>query len=258
LGCDGSNGHSKYKQRSLEDVSDSDNFITSVVPLQLYSTKILRDEIIHWQNPRLSSVRHCRPIRMQFKKETAELAKEEISIVEERIKKIETTVITLEEQTSVVSVSHNAVLTMTDAKICNAVTSTTSGQVCYVCGAAPKQMNRIDEIVKTDVDTTTYKFGLSTLHARIRFFECLLHISYRLEIKKNGKQEEKKTNERYKITNKLFKTSSKMKWVFWSIKLSLAEAERQTTEIQLEGFLKIIENLLELLVSTKILFENSM
>jgi hypothetical protein len=29
-----------------------------------------------------------------------------------------------------------------------------------------------------------------------------------------------------------------MKWVFWSIKLSLAEAERQTTGIQLEGFFK--------------------
>jgi hypothetical protein len=181
---------------------------------------------------------------MQFKKEAAELAKEEISI-------------TLEEQNSVVSVSHNVVLTMTDGKISNAVTSTTCGQVCYVCGAAPKQMNRIEEIVTIDVDVTTYKLGLSTLHAWIRVFECLLHISYSLEIK-NGNQEEKKTNERYKITNKLFNISSKMKWVFWSIKLSLAEAERQTTGIQLEGFLKIVDNLLELLVSTKILFADSM
>jgi hypothetical protein len=71
---------------------------------------------------------------------------------------------------------------MIDGKICKAVTLTTSGQVCYVCGAEPKQMNRIDGIVKRDVDVTTYKFGLSTLHASIRFFECLLHISYRLEI----------------------------------------------------------------------------
>jgi hypothetical protein len=39
-GCDGSTGHSGYMQRSLEDISDSDTFITSVVPLQLYSTKI--------------------------------------------------------------------------------------------------------------------------------------------------------------------------------------------------------------------------
>jgi len=29
-----------------------------------------------------------------------------------------------------------------------------------------------------------YKFGLSMLHTWIRFFECLLHISYRLYAKK--------------------------------------------------------------------------
>jgi hypothetical protein len=47
---------------------------------------------------------------MQFKKERAELAKEEISIVQERIRKLETTVVTLEEQNSIVSVSHNVML----------------------------------------------------------------------------------------------------------------------------------------------------
>jgi hypothetical protein len=50
-------------------------------------------------------------------------------------------------------------------------------------------------------------------------------------------------NESYKL-----KTSSTIRQVFCSIKLSLAEAEPQTTEIQLECFLKIIDNLLELLV----------
>jgi hypothetical protein len=60
--------------------------------------------------------------------------------------------------------------------------------------AAPKQMNRIDEIVKRDVDITTYRIGLSTRHAWIKSLEYLLHISFGLEIKKNGKHE--KTNER--------------------------------------------------------------
>jgi hypothetical protein len=40
-GCDGSTGHGKYKQRSSEDISDSDIFVTSVIPLQSYSTKQL-------------------------------------------------------------------------------------------------------------------------------------------------------------------------------------------------------------------------
>jgi hypothetical protein len=43
-------------------------------------------------------------------------------------------------------------------------------------------------------------------------------------------------------------TSSKIKWVFWPVDLRLAEADRQKTQIELEGFFKFIENLLELLV----------
>jgi len=86
--CDGSTGHSEYKQRSLEDASDNNIFITSVVPLQLYSTKTYGDKLILWQNPR-PSVSNCYPIRIQFKKETTELAKEETSVFEERVKELE-------------------------------------------------------------------------------------------------------------------------------------------------------------------------
>lgn len=39
LNCDWNTGHSDYKQRSLEDVRDCNIYITSVIPLQLHSTK---------------------------------------------------------------------------------------------------------------------------------------------------------------------------------------------------------------------------
>jgi len=45
-------------------------------------------------------------------------------------------------------------------------------------------LNSVDEIVIIGVDVATYRFGPATLHAWIRFFECLFHISRRLEIKK--------------------------------------------------------------------------
>ena len=39
-GCDGSTGHSQYKQKaSSENLSDSDLFLSSVVPLQLHLEK---------------------------------------------------------------------------------------------------------------------------------------------------------------------------------------------------------------------------
>jgi len=44
-------------------------------------------------------------------------------------------------------------------------------------------MNNIENFTKFEVKEESLKFGLSTLHAWIQFFECLLHISYRLEIK---------------------------------------------------------------------------
>ena len=73
----------------------------------------------------------CRPIRIQLKKEAAELAKEGTLVVEERIMKLEKTAINLEgEKKCVVFVSHNMVSTMTDGKICNAITSTSFAQVC--------------------------------------------------------------------------------------------------------------------------------
>jgi hypothetical protein len=88
-GCDGNTGHSECKQRSLEVASDNDVFATFVHPLQLYSIKTSGDKNILWQNTRSSSVRYCRPITIEFKKERAELVKEETSVFEERIKKFE-------------------------------------------------------------------------------------------------------------------------------------------------------------------------
>lgn len=45
----------------------------------------------------------------------------------------------------------------------------------YICKATSKDFNNLAE-TKED-DYRNFKFGLSTLHARIRFFKFLLHIS---------------------------------------------------------------------------------
>ena len=68
---------------------------------------------------------------------------------------------------------------MIDGKVCNAVTCTSSAQVCYICAASPKEIHATDDAVRIPVNTTALKFGLSTLHAWIRFFEFFL-----LDIKK--------------------------------------------------------------------------
>ena len=80
----------------------------------------------------------------------------------------------------------NLKLTMIDGNAANAICSISSQQVCNICSASPKQMNFIacGSIPTPTSNIDNIELGLSPLHARIRCFECLLHISYRLEIKK--------------------------------------------------------------------------
>ena len=47
-----------------------------------------------------------------------------------------------------------------------------------------------ERVAEKTKKTEHYRFDLSTLHSWIRFFECLLHISYRLPFKKWQEREE--------------------------------------------------------------------
>ena len=80
--------------------------------------------------------------------------------------------------------------TMVDAKVCNAASQTTSTMRCYICGATSRTFNDLSK--KRDVNKDTLRFGLSILHARIRFFKTILHLCYKLPIK-NGKLDQKLT-----------------------------------------------------------------
>ena len=175
--CDGSTGHSQYKQkRSAESFSDADLFLSSLVPLQLQfheedspadaraSTSAYSGPVrILWQNPRPSSTRFCRPIRTQSKKETAALAQAEVNYISTQSQNLVPTQ-DLVEGGRYISVTHKLQLTMTDGKVCNALTSTLSSHKCYVCGATPTEMNKLDVPTQKEVDVTVYEFGLSTLH----------------------------------------------------------------------------------------------
>lgn len=70
-GCDGAAGQSQYKQvfKSGEH-NDSYLFTVSLVPLCMTMTDSSNKKHIIWQNMKPSSTRHCRPIKIMFKKET--------------------------------------------------------------------------------------------------------------------------------------------------------------------------------------------
>lgn len=74
-GCDGSAGQSTYKDGYSEtgnpSKSDANLSVGCIVPLQLHR----KNWYILWQNPRPSSTRYCRPIKLIFYKETMEVTK---------------------------------------------------------------------------------------------------------------------------------------------------------------------------------------
>lgn len=179
-GCDGSQ-QSQYKQKlGSETYSDANIFQSSFVYLQLVSEMHNQKNVI-WQNPTPSSSRYCRPIRIRFVHETTDITNEEVQYVENKITSLQRTGV--QTPSGLALVEHKLLFTMIDGKVCNAVTGTKYTQRCYICGATSKEFNNLNVITKTAVKPENLRFGLSILHARIRFFESILHLAYKLPVK---------------------------------------------------------------------------
>lgn len=151
--------------------------------MQLLSIDKKRNsKVIVWKNSRPSSPRSCRPIKIEFLHETAETPKSEIDYIKEQEKNLVPfqTIIDGKE----INIHYKLALTMVDGKVCNSVTNTASSQRCYICQAICKEFNDINKVLNNKINKDNLQFGISSLHAWIRCFECCLHLSYRLEIKK--------------------------------------------------------------------------
>ena len=130
----------------------------------------------------------------------------EINYIEHQINQLTPTTVN-SDSGLMCTVKHVLNFTMIDGKVCNAATSTSSTQKCYICGATSQQFNKFDELLERQVDTSTFSFGLSVLHAWIRFFEYNLHVSYKLPIKTwqaRGEQNKVIVDERKKQIQKNF------------------------------------------------------
>lgn len=148
-GCDGTSGQSSFKQKFDDDTdgnkTDTSIFFTLLVPLQIISVnKSTKKEIIIWKNPRPSSPRFCRPIKIEFMLETAECTRLEVDNIKEQERYL-TPLQTIVDGKEI-NVTYKLALTMIDGKVCNSLTSTSSSQKCYLCQCTSKQFNNIDEI----------------------------------------------------------------------------------------------------------------
>lgn len=184
-GCDGTSGQAEYKQLfQNESVSDESIFLISIVPIHIVSGNLEDNSNIIWKNPTASSPRYCRPLKMFFAKETADLIRKEVQLINEQIASLAPTEIEYNMGKHVM-VRHHLILSMIDGKTVNAITDTSSHQRCYLCGETSKNFNNISLCLSKQVQNKKYlDFGISPLHGWIRLFECLLHVSYKLPINK--------------------------------------------------------------------------
>lgn len=153
----------------------------SLVPLRLeYGNNTLTSVI--WENPRPCSPKNCLPIMFEYAKESKDKILSEFRNIKNEIKKLKPSKIKINDTTYYVE--HQLMCTMVDGKVCQHLTETSSAANCIVCGAKPSEMNNLSQILHREEKIESFSFGLQVLHLWIRLMECVLNISYRIQIKK--------------------------------------------------------------------------
>ncbi|KAE8740613.1 hypothetical protein FOCC_FOCC013871 [Frankliniella occidentalis] len=180
-GFDGSGSHTTYQQHDVmgqgkKKSIDVSILLTAIAPLELRLPG--EEPTVLWSNPSPGSVRFCKPIRVQFSQENKEVAKKEKSYFQNKINALRASQV--ETLGKTVTVRHKLEITMLDGKTRSYLTDTPSFASCPVCGGRPVQLKTS---ISLPIKEGAYSYGLSPLHARIRFLEAVLHISYRLIVK---------------------------------------------------------------------------
>lgn len=178
-GFDGSSGHSAYKQGWDDDevASDQSLFATTIIPLRLVDPTNPNRPL--WQNPTPQSVRYCRPLRLQFIKETIQTILDERKWVQDQINSLEVETFKVECPDGDIDIKVTFILNLTliDGKVLGAITNTRSLMNCCLCQAKEKDFHDLSRVWKANTDALEH--GLSPLHAWIRTLEFLLHLGYK-------------------------------------------------------------------------------
>lgn len=167
-----------------------------------------------WLNPSPQSYRFCRPLRIQYRKETSELVLQEKANVENEIKSLSPATTSTSDKKNI-SATTNFVLCLIDGKIVNIISHTNSSLKCPICKQPASKFNNLQIMLKTPImDKENLMHGISPLHAWIRVLEFLLHLGYKNDplvqtwrVKKKSPQGEivntRKTNIQIEIREKI-------------------------------------------------------
>lgn len=121
-GFDGSSGQAQFNQQ-LSETSDSNLFAVTMTPLLLESS-----DFKIWENSSPSSVRYCRPLSLEFVKESKELnVKTQKDL--QQIRELEAFIILIPDG-KLLSIDYKLILSAVDGKVVSHITNTSSFQCC--------------------------------------------------------------------------------------------------------------------------------
>jgi len=188
-GFDGSTGQANYNQRQSESMlppdAESSLFVTSMTPLQLIDSNAR----VIWRNRTPHSVRFCRPIKVEFVKESKDVIKNEHARMKREISCLKSFACKIDGNKEI-DIKFSLHLTAIDGKVLNTITNTTSNQCCPICKCTSKDfLNNVDfKSEKFSPRLEALQHGVSPLHCWIRFFEFILNAGYKSGIKKARRQ----------------------------------------------------------------------
>lgn len=180
-GFDGSTGQSLYKQSFSDAEKGNENsiFATTYTPLQI----VTNTNFIIWTNPMPQSYRYCRPIHIQYRKESKELIVSQKQNIQGQIDNLNP-LVTQTTQGHEIKVDHQLYCAAIDGKVLNAILDTTSQLRCPYCDLTSAQFNNLDTAFSKPVVEERLIYGISPLHAWIRALEFILKLGYKVEVKR--------------------------------------------------------------------------
>uniref|UniRef100_A0ABD2WAR7 Uncharacterized protein n=1 Tax=Trichogramma kaykai TaxID=54128 RepID=A0ABD2WAR7_9HYME len=186
IGFDSSSGHVSPHQKSADDTEEkigtqTSLFVTCFNLLEI-SCKLKNFEN-HWINPTPQSIRFTRPLRMSVEKEDCENIRKEMKRLDKEINKLNGYKFILPNK-KVVRVKYEIYKTMFDGKCVNSLIENPAASRCPMCLKTAHQFG--NSSIDFTPKESSLSFGLSLLHAEIKAFEHLLHLSYRLELDPPG------------------------------------------------------------------------
>lgn len=178
-GFDGSTGQSLYKQKfSDAGVDENCMFATTFTPLQISTNT---GDVI-WMNPSPQSYRYCRPVHIQYEKESQNLINSEKQLVQNQIDNL-TPMHAKTSEGHQIKIKCELYCAAIDGKVLNTLLNTKSQLRCPYCQLTSSQFNNLDTVFSSSVDESLLRYGVSPLHFWIRALEFVLKLGYKVKVK---------------------------------------------------------------------------